>query len=169
MKRFKTFWILFLSQVFLLLINLVLQYVIINQSFTGFYFEEKEKTLLKEAYIIENQVSSLIVSGNFNDLQNWIINFGKKINSRLTVVLPSGQVIADSQSPLNHLDNHKDRPEVKAAFAGKVGMSIRFSDTLNQETIYLAIPIENNKKLIGVIRLSESTENLRNLLTRLKQ
>ena len=164
MKRFKTFWILFLSQVFLLLINLVLQYVIINQSFTGFYFEEKEKTLLKEAYIIENQVSSLIVSGNFNDLQNWIINFGKKINSRLTVVLPSGQVIADSQSPLNHLDNHKDRPEVKAAFAGKVGMSIRFSDTLNQETIYLAIPIENNKRPIGVLRLSESTENLRSSL-----
>lgn len=164
MRRFKTFWILFLSQVFLLLINLILQYVIINQSFTGFYFEEKEKTLLKEAYIIENQVSSLIVLGNFNDLQNWIINFGKKINSRLTVVLPSGQVIADSQSPLNHLDNHKDRPEIKKAFEGKVGMSIRFSDTLNQETIYLAIPIENNKNQIGVLRLSESTENLRSSL-----
>lgn len=164
MRRFKTFWILFLSQVFLLLINLILQYVIINQSFTGFYFEEKEKTLLEEAYIIENQVSSLIVLGNFNDLQNWIINFGKKINSRLTVVLPSGQVIADSQSPLNHLDNHKDRPEIKKAFEGKVGMSIRFSDTLNQETIYLAIPIENNKNQIGVLRLSESTENLRSSL-----
>ncbi len=165
MKRFKTFWILFLSQVFLLLVNLVLQYVIIDQSFQSFYFEEKEKTLLKEAYLMEHQISNLIVLGNFIDLQNQVMDLGKKINSRLTVVLPNGQVIADSQSPLKNLDNHKERPEIKTASEGKVGMSIRFSDTLNQETIYLAIPIQNNKRPVGVLRLSESTENLRSSLS----
>jgi two-component system phosphate regulon sensor histidine kinase PhoR len=92
------------------------------------------------------------------------MDFGKKINSRLTVVLPNGQVIADSQSPLKNLDNHRNRPEIKTALEGKVGMSVRFSDTLNQKAIYLAIPIVNMKKTIGVLRLSESTENLRSSL-----
>jgi two-component system, OmpR family, phosphate regulon sensor histidine kinase PhoR len=164
MKRFKTFWILFLSQVFLLLVNLILQYVIINQSFSNFYFEEKEKSLLKEAYIIENQISNLMVLGNFKNLQNWVSNLGKKTSSRLTVVLPNGSVIADSQSPLNRMDNHKERPEIKTALEGKVGKTIRFSDTLNQERIYLAIPIESTKGLMGVLRLSESTGNLKSLL-----
>lgn len=164
MKRLKTFWILALSQIFLLLINFFVQFYTIQKSFTDFYIVEKEKTLLMEAYLIENQISDFIVSNKTNDLQKLMRDFEKKLSSRLTIILPNGQVIADNITPLDKLDNHSERPEVKLALKGKIGKIIRFSDTLNKETINLAIPILHNNKQVGVLRLSESTESLKSSL-----
>ena len=160
MKRFKTFWILSLSQIFILLLNLILISFIIHKSFTDFYIKEIEKKLLTEANLIEPQISEFISLNNLSDLQKSVWDLGKKTSSRITVVLLNGKVIADNQANLDRLDNHLERPEIKAASNGQIGRSIRFSDTLNTETNYLAIPIKKNNKLLGVLRLSHSIKDL---------
>ncbi|MFB3895304.1 MAG: two-component system histidine kinase PnpS [bacterium] len=63
---------------------------------------------------------------------------------RVTIIAADGQVLGDSDEPkenIPQLENHLYRPEVKRAVAGQTGSSIRYSDTLKQNMLYVAIPL----------------------------
>ncbi len=79
---------------------------------------------------------------------------GKANGARITVVLPSGQVVGDTDAEPTSMDNHKDRPEIRAAITGAVGRSTRLSPTLNEERMYVALPILRDGSLAAVIRSS---------------
>ena len=57
---------------------------------------------------------------------------GKHASTRVTVILPSGMVIGDSEHNPAKMDNHVDRPEVVKALNSQAGISTRFSRTLEE-------------------------------------
>jgi two-component system phosphate regulon sensor histidine kinase PhoR len=58
---------------------------------------------------------------------------------RVTVISAGGQVLADSQSDPRTMENHADRPEVRAALANGEGQSARRSVTVNRDLLYYAV------------------------------
>jgi two-component system phosphate regulon sensor histidine kinase PhoR len=52
------------------------------------------------------------------------------------------------------MENHAGRPEVKEALLGNRGVYTRYSDTLMQEMMYVALPVEKDGEVIGVVRTS---------------
>jgi two-component system phosphate regulon sensor histidine kinase PhoR len=56
---------------------------------------------------------------------------------------------------------------VVEALQGKIGRSIRFSSTANRDMLYVAIPIDKDGKITGVIRTSLFLGDIDNLLTKL--
>ena len=74
--------------------------------------------------------------------------------SRITVVLPSGVVAADSAADATTMENHANRPEIAEALAGVPARSVRFSDTTQRKRMYVAVPIRDGSAVIGVVRLS---------------
>jgi two-component system phosphate regulon sensor histidine kinase PhoR len=95
---------------------------------------------------------------------------GSATGCRFTVILPSGQVIGDTREDPAHMDNHADRPEIRDAMAGSVGRSTRFSATLKQELMYVAVPVElrpeagGDGSLMGVVRSSIPVTDIRETL-----
>jgi two-component system phosphate regulon sensor histidine kinase PhoR len=76
---------------------------------------------------------------------------------RVTVVRPSGEVVAESDQPLP-LANHGDRPEVKEALESGWGTSARRSTTLNEEMLYVAHRLQAaDGRVVGVLRLARPT------------
>jgi two-component system phosphate regulon sensor histidine kinase PhoR len=67
---------------------------------------------------------------------------GGQATTRITVILPSGKVIGDSEKDPEEMDNHVDRPEVIQALRGQVGMSRRYSRTLERDMMYVGIPLK---------------------------
>ncbi|MBI4720330.1 MAG: PAS domain-containing protein, partial [Chitinivibrionia bacterium] len=65
---------------------------------------------------------------------------GGKTGIRITLILHSGEVVADSREHPNLMENHSSRPEVVQAIAGAEGMALRFSSTVNETMMYIAIP-----------------------------
>lgn len=59
-------------------------------------------------------------------------------NIRLTLISAEGDVIYDTQSDSQTMENHLDRQEIRDAMNGGYGMSRRYSSTLTQKTIYCA-------------------------------
>jgi two-component system phosphate regulon sensor histidine kinase PhoR len=60
--------------------------------------------------------------------------------SRFTVISLDGTVAADTgEVPVASLDNHGDREEVKEALAGGTGTARRYSKTLKESMLYVAI------------------------------
>ena len=57
---------------------------------------------------------------------------------RLTLISSTGEVIYDTKSDAQTMENHIDRREIRDAMNGGYGMSRRYSSTLTQKTIYCA-------------------------------
>ena len=63
--------------------------------------------------------------------------------ARITLIARGGRVVADSEiasAMLAGVDNHASRPEVASALGGGVGRSMRRSDTVKRELVYVAVP-----------------------------
>jgi len=80
-------------------------------------------------------------------------------NIRLTILDTQGRVWLDSH--FQGLAPHEDRPEIKAALAGKIGESRRFSKTSKDELYYVAFPITSGNTVIGVSRMAVPLNNLK--------
>lgn len=79
---------------------------------------------------------------------------------RMTVALPSGEVTADSHEDPRHMDNHRDRPEVAEALAGGIGRSTRYSNTLREDLMYLAVPAQHDGEVVGAVRAAKPLADL---------
>ena len=58
---------------------------------------------------------------------------------RVTIITGDGQVLADSQSDPQTMENHAGRPEIRDALARGDGRSIRHSVTINRDLLYYAV------------------------------
>ena len=108
--------------------------------------ERIESQILNE---LEKQGNLILVELRSNPLGSDLINLKERVdafsqasNSRITFIRADGKVTADSDVPYQEvglLDNHGSRPEIIAARENGIGWSKRFSATLQQEMIYLAL------------------------------
>ena len=79
---------------------------------------------------------------------------GRVAHVRVTVILPDGRVVGDSDVEPETMENHANRPEIQEALAGRTGKSERFSDTLRRMLSYLAVPVQRDGKVVAVVRTS---------------
>ncbi|MDF2499529.1 MAG: multi-sensor signal transduction histidine kinase [Anaerosporomusa subterranea] len=126
------------------------------------YFHRSNVENLTAQLIMQTRITEELVStyyltpGSRSQLDEKIKEMRSQIGLRITVITAEGSVIADSYEPLDSLDNHRDRPEVIDALAGKTGSSIRYSNTMKENFIYTTVPITEQGKIVGVVRLASS-------------
>jgi two-component system, OmpR family, phosphate regulon sensor histidine kinase PhoR len=71
-------------------------------------------------------------------LDHWVSQMAAS-GLRVTVITDGGQVLADSQSDPRTMENHADRPEIRAALATGEGQSARRSITVGRDLLYYAV------------------------------
>lgn len=71
---------------------------------------------------------------------------------RLTWIASDGTVLFDTAEAAENLENHRDRAEVREAFAAGESVSVRCSETLTERTLYYARALNNGT----VLRISVS-------------
>jgi two-component system phosphate regulon sensor histidine kinase PhoR len=120
----------------------------------NFYYEQTSDDLESRARLIQHQTSHHFASANIAALKRLAEKLGQPGEQRVTLILPNGTVAGDSNENPTRMDNHADRPEVKEAFAGKTGSSVRYSQTVKANLMYVALPINQSGQLLGVVRLS---------------
>ncbi len=83
---------------------------------------------------------------------------GAALGHRVTLIRADGVVIGDTDfdsAGLARLENHRERPEVVAARAGRVGSSMRESPSRGDRELYVAVQAP-----LGVARVSVPTRSL---------
>ena len=109
---------------------------------------------------IQPEVIRLYEEDNFSQLDSYVKDLGKKINTRITVIDLKGAVVADSDSNPKTMENHRYRPEVIRAYKGETGKSIRLSRTVKEKMLYIGIPLTIKGETSGVLRLSLYFEDI---------
>ena len=165
MKPKKIFSKLFPSYFLISALGLAILLLITRFALKNFYFKESTTNLLQKAKLIEKEVIEGMNKNDHQYLQRLIKELAKISENRITIVLPSGDVIADSSFDPKMMENHLKRKEVESALKGKVGKSVRFSPTLKENHLYVAIPLKKNSVTIGILRNAVSVDKLQTSLT----
>ena len=102
------------------------------------------------------------------ELDAYVRHVGALTQKRITVIAMDGKVLADSEIEAARMENHGGRPEVADALRGRVGCSLRMSDTLKEQMLYVAAPVLRDGSVVAAVRSSEHVATLDMFLGRLR-
>ena len=93
-------------------------------------------TICADLYQESSELASFVQAGN---------------ETRITVISPEGAVLADSR-PLDMatLENHLDRPEIRAAADGSPAAFVRYSDSVGINYIYYALKVPSDDSYVFI-------------------
>jgi two-component system phosphate regulon sensor histidine kinase PhoR len=153
-RRKRLLWQLYPTYLLITIISLGAATWFSSRTLKQFYREERAADFEAQARLFETQILA-----HFSPLNSAAVNqvcgmIGERATTRVTVVLPSGRVIGDSEEEPATMDNHVDRPEIREALRGGVGISTRYSRTLGKDMMYVGIPLKVDSNIVGVLRTS---------------
>jgi two-component system, OmpR family, phosphate regulon sensor histidine kinase PhoR len=146
----RLFWKIGLVYLFMLLMVLVVLDVyivrVLNLEYRAAAFSQLE-SLSHIALRRPPQVQDPIA---LKEWANWLSQGG----IRVTLVSTDGKVLADSDEDPVKMENHRNRPEIQAAFSDGSGRTVRYSTTLGRDLVYLAQRSYSESRQPLVIRFS---------------
>jgi len=138
--------------------------VIVSMTALGIYLTSSVSTselsdlrseLGNEAMITaEASISSFGNQNEMSDLDILAKKLGNQIDARVTFIAKDGTVLGDSQENPSTMENHAGRPEVRDALASGLGESTRYSTTIGEKMMYVAVPIIENDEVLGIARVA---------------
>jgi two-component system phosphate regulon sensor histidine kinase PhoR len=140
-KPKKLVWQIFPANVLTILIAIVAVSWYGTASLREFYLQDTEADLEARANLVSSHVLDYLQDGEVEQLRDYCVEAGRKSGTRITVISEDGKVVADSNENPEVMDNHRHRLEIEKAFTGEVGKSRRYSKTLDENLIYVAIPL----------------------------
>lgn len=126
------------------------------QLLSSFY---RQQVIAQQADFLEEKASIFLdLSQTQTDtLQQFADAYVQNGNSRMTLMDAQGTIMYDTYDHTLHEDR-SNRPEVQAILRGSsVGQSLRESDTLHEELLYVAVPIKEDGNLTQILRIAEPT------------
>lgn len=162
MKRKKRLlWQIYLPFLAIIFISLFLTSWHASRTLRNLYTENQVRELQIRSQLIEHQIMAPLLGEQYDKTDSLCKVVGEQVNTRFTLILPSGRIVGDTHEDPPVMDNHADRPEVREAFSNKyMGVSTRFSYTLNIDMLYVAIPVEHSGKHIAVVRSAKPLKTL---------
>ncbi|MCD6100039.1 MAG: HAMP domain-containing protein [Candidatus Marinimicrobia bacterium] len=167
MKRsifYKLLGINFLLILFLSSLILIISFNTIKNHYIATLASELEDI----AYSLSYKILPLFDESNSGKMDLLVKEIGRSIKPRITIIEIDGRVLADSKKDPFSMENHRDRPEVRVALNGGIGKSLRFSATVQENMLYVAVPAVKEGKIVGVIRVSLFVKDIDALLRNLR-
>ncbi len=138
--------------------------VLAGMGILGFYMVDStrntqihhlETQLTNEARLVaEISLPAFADSGKQSELDSIAKTTGKEIQARITLIAKDGTVLGDTEQDPLTMENHATRPEVVAALSSGVGQSTRYSATLHENMMYVALPVMNQGQVLGIARVA---------------
>src|SRR5262249_11687392 len=151
MPRLSIFWQTFLA--FGSLIVLALGAV---GGVVGAWVEQQALLQIEERLKSKAILMQEVVRGrSIDELRSQVESLHQKIDERITLINTHGRVVADSdRDNPEDMDNHGRRPEVESARVAHFGTATRYSTTLHQNMMYVAVHTPENAPQVAFVRVA---------------
>jgi two-component system phosphate regulon sensor histidine kinase PhoR len=160
--------------------KLILSYVfviVVSFAFVAFFLDKNleenslhniQSSLVAQARLIENQiVAEIVKKEDVGSLGILVKSVSPKTDCRITIIDRKGTVLAESEKSKQEtlsMENHINRPEVKTALTGNIGIDTRYSPTLRIDMLYVALPLKDKNEITGILRLALPLESVQKTL-----
>jgi two-component system phosphate regulon sensor histidine kinase PhoR len=114
------------------------------------------RQLQTTAQLVAQQIEPVLDTADATAIGAVASRASRTNGSRISVILISGEVLADTHEDPRKMDNHARRREVQAALAGEIRREDRFSNTLGEPLVYVAVPMMRRDQVVGVVRAAVS-------------
>lgn len=136
---------LFLSSLLSAIVTLAVAAALVSWSMRRSLDARIERGLTNEARLAAEMLSHRS-AGAPADLDAEADAIGRLVSARVTFISPDGTVVGDSElSPdqLTRIENHAERPEIQQARKEGTGTARRYSATVNDNMLYVAVAVQN--------------------------
>lgn len=115
--------------------------------------------LFRQQVVEDLKISAYMLSVNLDEKK--LEEYGERLKDiRITLVEESGRVVFDGNVDESLMDNHRQRPEIAEALMQGEGSSMRKSSTLDKNTFYYAVLLEDGR----ILRVAREADSLLSVL-----
>ncbi len=150
----RLIWHIYLPNLMIMLFSLVAASWYISTFMEHMIIERTQESLKTQGVLLGELIDPYLKENHLEPIDSLCKKAALRTETRITVIMLDGVVIADSKEDPLKMDNHINRPEISKALAGGTGISIRFSGTLRQRMMYVAIPMGKDGNIKAVVRTS---------------
>jgi two-component system phosphate regulon sensor histidine kinase PhoR len=161
MKQKRLIWHIYPNYILLTIAVLICLGWYVSVVLKNFYYDQTAGDLAARAELVAEQLHGQFDLSKNVQLSSLLKRLGETSNTRITLTNKDGVVLADSHEDATRMQNHGTRPEIIAAVdGGTQGRSVRFSHTLGQTLMYIALPFVEDGQIIGSVRTAISVTNI---------
>lgn len=158
----KLFWHLYFSFLLIVLISLAIVSVFTFAAIKYFFLKTVEDNLYVQGVFIEQLLSDDILEGRYSAVDKYFKKTADKTQTRVTFMLATGKVVADSVANPEDMDNQSDMPEVISAWQSGLGVETRYNSVSNKNMMYVALPVMKNNEVMAIVRTGTDIGRLDN-------
>lgn len=163
-KTRKLLWQIFPSYLLIIVASLATVAWYATRSVRQTYVDQVIQGLQTQAVLAATLVKDHVSLDDSQALQKIVTEIGAKTQTRITIVVPPGRFIADSEVDVSAMVDDFERPEETEALAGKVGSSFRESYTTKRPMAFVAVPVKKDDRVVAVVRAGVPTKEIDNTL-----
>ena len=130
----------------------------LNRALERFAVETLEARLASTGRLLHDGARGLLARrAPPEEIHAWLVQAARPTETRVTLIDAEGRVLGDSEvavGDLGRVEDHAGRPEVREAVAGRIGRDLRTSATVRAPLLYVALPVHDGGRLVGVLRLA---------------
>ena len=135
----------------------------------GFFIERQLRTGL--THWIEEEMTAqagVMLLMPDREIVSQVAALSERARARITLIDAQGRVLSDSEPRLIDVDNHLNRSEIQEARIKGKGTATRFSRTLKEDSLYVALARRDGAALTGYLRLSRTLADVNAAIERFR-
>ncbi|MBB3113583.1 two-component system phosphate regulon sensor histidine kinase PhoR [Paenibacillus phyllosphaerae] len=136
--------------------------ILMGKTYKENHISALEESMVREMRIILGSMDWR--QGEPEELYDYFTAEAKELkvatDARVTFIRADGVVLGDSDHAPETMDNHSDRVEIVEAQKTGIGRAIRFSDTIDQNLLYVAMQLHPGEANSDIIRLALSLASI---------
>ncbi|MCK4872054.1 MAG: HAMP domain-containing protein [Phycisphaerales bacterium] len=118
-----------------------------------FHYDQTQGELQRMASVLVARFSDELGKADGSRIDRIAKEEGRRTDTRITIILPDGKVIADSETDPAGMENHRyGRPEIEAALSSGKGSAVRYSNTLGESMMYFAEVVVTEDGTLAIVR-----------------
>jgi two-component system phosphate regulon sensor histidine kinase PhoR len=137
-------------------LTMVVAGLYLNRALEKFAVESLQARLELAGRLLHDEARTLLTRpARAGETHAFVTRAAAPTQSRVTLIAPDGRVVGDSDvepRDLDRLENHRERPEVREALQGRVGHDLRTSVSVSAPLLYVAVPVVDGGRVVGVLR-----------------
>ena len=130
----------------------------LDQALEAFAVESLQVRLATVGRLLLDDARALLApTATREKRRDFVQRVRRSTDARVTLITADGRVVADPDVAMEEwpsMENHAARPEVRAALEGRVGRGLRRSATVREPLFYVALPVTEEGRIVGVLRLA---------------
>ena len=125
--------------------------------------QELSSRVERDAFVLASLAQTEVARGTAParaELARIAERYQQDTGGRVVIVGRTGRLLYDSEPPVSGARSFASRPEFADALEGRVATLERYSATLGEELLTVAVPVAAGGEVLGAVRVSFSTRDL---------